>query len=140
MAELDTVSVHNPLDHEFQVRFNGEIYTLPANSSRQYPQFLAFHIAKHLSDSMLRPEAEKTRKSNKENPYNPALGQLIVYDNPKRRIALYDIFGSRELVDECIANYPFKGFIGEISEYEEYVAKAEKKGKTETPATVEATA
>jgi hypothetical protein len=48
----------------------------------------------------------------------------MVYDNPQRRISLFEIFGSKEKVEACVNAYPFKGFIGEISEYDEYVVKA----------------
>lgn len=125
MAELDTLQIRNPMKEDFEVRFNGELYTLVAGEEKSFPEFLAFHIAKHLSDKMLEKEVQKLRKVKSDNPYRPQVGQLMVYDNAKRRIALYDIIGSKEKVEECIASYPFKAFIGEMNEYDEYVAKAE---------------
>lgn len=130
MAEMDTLFVTNPLGVPFTIRFNGEPYVVPAEG-KHYPQFLAFHIAKHLSDVPINLAIQKsqTKKDVQENPYNPAIAQMQVYDNPMRRIALYDILGSKALVQACIESYPFKSFIGEMSEYDDYVAKKEKKAE-----------
>ena len=134
MAELDTLRLVNPTKKDFEVRFNGELYKVGAGEEKSYPEFLAFHIAKHLSDEMLRVEIEKIRKQQSENPYRPQVGQLMVYDNAKRRIALYNILGSKTKVEDCIQSYPFKAFIGEMNEYDEYVAKVETV-KTPNPST-----
>lgn len=130
MSELDTLFVSNPTEEPFTVRFNGEQYTVPTEG-KHYPQHLAFHIAKHLSDLMLSKELIKLKMATKksDSPYNPAVAQLQVYDNPKRRIALYDILGTKELVESCLKSYPFKDFIGQMSEYDDYVAKKEKKAE-----------
>lgn len=141
MAELDTILIKNPTKEEFQVRFNGEMYKLQALEERAYPEFLAFHIAKHLSDKMLGKDVAKLKAKNKDNPYNPLVGQMMVYDNPQRRMYLFDIFNSKEKVEACVNAYPFKGFIGEVSEYDAYVEKAlapapikkSKKAETEEP-------
>lgn len=128
MAEFDTIYVTNPLNEDFAVRFNGENYELGKKERKSFPEFLGFHVAKHLSDKMLGTEIEKLKKAEKENPFNPRVGQLLVYDNPKRRITLFQILGSKKLVEECISAYPFKGFIGEMSEYDEFAD-----GKAEAP-------
>lgn len=120
MAELDTIEVQNPGD-DFTVRFNGEPYAVPAGQKKSFPKFLAFHVAKHLSDRSLGKEVAKLKKEAKDNPFNPKNAQLTVYDNPRRRIALYDILGSRELVEECVASYPFGAFIGEMADYDRHV-------------------
>lgn len=126
MAELDTIEIYNPLKEEVTIRFNGEPYKVPGLSSKHYPQFLAFHIAKHLSDKVLEPELQKIKKANtKENSFNPKNAQLMIYDNVERRIALYDILKSKELVQTCIAQFPLKGFIGVMKDYDDYVAKIE---------------
>jgi len=131
MAEFDTTSITNPMKEDFAVNFNGERYEIGAGEEKSFPEFLAFHVAKHLSDKMLGEEIEKVKKADKENPFNPRVGQLLVYDNPQRRMRLYDILGSKEKVEACINAYPFKGFIGELDEYDEYVAKNTSKGKVE---------
>lgn len=132
MAELDTIVLTNPTKADFTVRFNGEPYSIAAGAQKSFPQFLGFHIAKHLSDSMLAEAVVKLKKENSENPYKPEVGQLLVYDNPKRRIALYQILGSKELVESCMNSYPFKGFIGIMQDYDDYVAKVEAKGEKVT--------
>lgn len=137
MAELDTIVVTNPTKDDFTVNFNGEPYFIGKSEQKAFPEFLAFHIAKHLSDKMLGEEVEKLRKEKTDNPYRPRVGQLMVYDNPKRRIALYQIFGDKDKVESCIAAYPFKGFVGEMREYDDFVTKESAK-ETKAKATADA--
>jgi len=127
MAEYETIEILNPLKEEVMVRFNGELYKLPAEAKKSYPKFLAFHMAKELSDKILVPELLKLKKADKEKGYNPKNAQLVIYDNPSRRISLYQVLGSKDLVQECVEAFPFKSFIGEMSVYDEYVAKGSKK-------------
>jgi len=133
MAELDTLTIYNPLKEDFLSRFNGELYKVPAQESKPFPQFLAFHIAKHLSDALMAPELLKIKKdTGKEgsNAFNPRNAQLMIFDNTIRRKHLYDILGSKELVESCLKAFPFKAFVGifgEMKDYDEYVAKKEKK-------------
>lgn len=129
MAELDTIALTNPTDEDFSVNFNGEGYSVGAGATKPFPEFLAFHIAKHLSDKILGEEVKKLKMKKSENPFRPEIGQLMVYDNPKRRIALYQILGTKELVEECLNAFPHKGFIGEMSEYDAFVEKASKSAK-----------
>lgn len=136
MAELDTLWVHNPLPQDFKWRYNGEMYSVPAENGKSFPQGLAFHMAKHLSDACLAPQWEKLQKEKASGEENQRVNQAVIYDTPQRRIALYDILGSKELVQECINAFNFKGFIGEMSVYDEYVEKeiakkAKKEGKKE---------
>ena len=121
MADFDSIAVHNPLKEPFMVRFNGEPYTLQAGETRMWPAFLAYHVAKHLSNEILAPEIAKIKRASGDNPYRPAHAQLMVYDNPSRRISLYDILGSKAEVENCIKAFNFKGFIGDMRDYEEHV-------------------
>lgn len=126
MAELDTINVFNPTNEDFSVRFNGEMYSIGKQSEKAFPQFLGFHVAKHLSDAVMKPDIIKLKAKKSDNPYMPQVGQLVIHDNVVRRKALYDILRDKQLVQTCIESFPFKGFIGEMSEYDEYVAKKEK--------------
>lgn len=129
--EYDTIEVFNPMKEDFTVRFNGEPYLLKTGEVKLYPHFLAFHIAKHLSDKMLIPDLEKITKESGLN-YNPKNGQLMIHDCLRRRETLYDILRSRDNVATCITVFPFKGFIGEMAEFDAYIAKQEeKKAKAE---------
>lgn len=132
MAEFDTVNIFNPLKEEFTARWNGEPYTLKAGERRTFPTFLAIHIAKHLSDKCLAPQVEAIKKEQTDNPYRPAVAQLMVYDNPKRRIALYTILGSKELVEQAVNASGYKGFVGNMSEYDDFVASTTTKKVQET--------
>lgn len=133
MAELDSIEVYNPTDEDFTVRFNGEPYTLASHARREWAQYLALHVAKHLSDYILNKEVAIMVKKKTDNPHQPEVGQLVLHDNPKRRIALYDILGSKEHVELCINSFPFKGFIGEMSIYDSHVEKARSKRAESRP-------
>ncbi len=119
--EYDTVEVFNPLKEEFVVRFNGQPYKLASKEKKPYPFFLAFHIAKHLSDLLLQPELQKIKKERGNGEFNPKNAQLMVYDNPKRRMALYEILGKEELVQGCIEAFPFKAFLGVMKDWTDYL-------------------
>lgn len=121
MAELDAVEIVNPTNEDFSCRYNGELYTLKAKERKAFAKYVAFHIAKHLSTKML--EGLFTEKERADRAKMFEISQLHVYDNPKRRIALYQMLGDTMLVQEVIKAYPFKGFIGEMSEYEQFVKK-----------------
>lgn len=121
MAEYDTITVTNPSTSEFMARFNGEPYTIGAGEEKSFPQFIGFHIAKKLSDSLLSVEAKRIANKDKENPYAPAASQLLMHDNPKRRIFLFQILRDVTLVEQCVNAFPLNGFIGEMSEYDEFV-------------------
>lgn len=125
MAEFETIELINPTADDFSVRWNGELYTVRAGESRAYPKFLAFHIAKHLSNLMLQPAVKKLQEQYKESVYVPQEATLMNHDNPSRRIALYDLLRNKVLVEEFFVAIPLKSFIGEMSIYDEYVAKKE---------------
>lgn len=131
MAEFETIKVVNPTKEEFSVRFNGEMYVLKAGEEKSYPSFLGLHIAKHLSDKILSVEAKKLKEKNKENPYVPEASQLMIHDNPKRRMSLFDILHSTDLVEQCILSFPFNGFVGEMETYSDYVVEKSKKIENE---------
>lgn len=130
MAELESIQIFNPSDEDFTQNFNGEAYTVPAKGAKSYPVFLAYHIAKHLSDKLLLPELIKIKeehsKAKNVNPFNPKTAQLMVYDNPKRRIALYECLKSKQHVQTLIEKYPFKAFIGEMNQYDDFVMNQRK--------------
>lgn len=121
MAEFDTVVLYNPTDEDYTHGFNGEPYTIEANTTKSFAQFVGFHLAKHLATKMV--EDSISKKDKKEKPIMVA--QKLIYDNPDLRIALYKILKNKELVQKVIAAYPYKGFVGEMSIYEDFVNKEE---------------
>jgi hypothetical protein len=137
-SEYETIEITNPTKEDFSCRFNGEMYSLHAGASRSYPRFLAFHIAKHLSNRMLQGEMDKLQKKHGEtNPFVPQIGILMNHDNPQRRAVLFDIFGSKEGVESCLAQLQFKSFVGDMSEYDAYVSKKTKKSEPAAPGSFE---
>lgn len=127
---LDSIEITNPTSEDFTQRFNGEPYTIASKETKSYPGPLSFHIAKHLSTKMVQDDEKKTfTKKDREDPNSRKhlkVAQLSTYDTHERRIALYKILGDKDLVLECIKRYPFKGFIGEMSVYEDFVQKKAK--------------
>src|SRR3990167_1292781 len=112
MAELDVVVLYNPTSKDFTWKYNGEPYRIKAKERKPFAKYAGFHLAKHLSNQMLHDEM--TPEERKDRNKEAELAQRIVYDNPHRRIALYKIFENKELVQEVINHYPFKGFQGEM--------------------------
>lgn len=132
LSELDSIQITNPTNEDFTCRFNGEPYLIRAGETQPRPKFLAVHMAKKLSDHLISQEVQKlTAKKAKDkdiNPYDPAVTQLTVHDNPTRRKFLYSILRSKELVEATLNDFGFKGFVGEMREYDDFVAKLEAKG------------
>jgi hypothetical protein len=120
MSEFDSVILNNTTTEDFVHNFNGEPYTLPAESSRAFSKFVAFHLAKHLATKLV--EADISEDEKKKNP--SVVTQRTVYDNPQLRIALYKILKDTKLVQDVIMAYPYKGFVGEMSIYQDYVEKS----------------
>lgn len=137
MAELDSIVVYNPTDKDFSCRFNGELYTVPAHGQKEWAQFLALHVAKHFSDALLNVQVEEIKKTPSESPFRPEITQLIIHDNPKRRIALYTVLRNKENVERVITAFPFKGFIGEMNEYDAFVDSYNRPVEEPEAATVE---
>ena len=119
MAEFDSVILFNPIDEDFVHNFNGEPYTLPAKGSKAFSKFVAFHLAKHLASKLV--ESEVGEADKKKNP--SIITQRTVYDNPYLRIALYKILKDVKIVQEVVMAYPYKGFVGEMDIYQEFVNK-----------------
>ena len=131
MNELDVIKLTNPTSEDFTVAFNGQPFTIKAGTTESFSKFVGFHIAKHLSTKMIEDEIpEKVRKNQ------PVLvAQRTVYDSHYRRIALYKILGNKDVVVQVIAAYPFKGFIGEMKEYEKFVEEQENPKEDKKPTT-----
>lgn len=123
MAELDAVEIYNPTKEDFTWRYNGEPYTVPSKGKKSFAKYVAFHLAKHLSTKMISDMFSKEEHADRNKVFE--ISQLNVYDNPKRRITLYQILKDVLLVQEVIKAYPFKGFLGDMTEYESYVKKEE---------------
>src|SRR3990167_1275809 len=135
MNELDVITLTNPTSEDFTVAFNGQPFTIKAHETTSFSKYVGFHIAKHLSTKMI--EDEVPEKVKKMQPV--IVAQRTVYDSHFRRIALYKILGDKDVVVQVIAAYPFKGFIGEMKEYEKFVEEqeSEKSKKSEKPGKLE---
>jgi hypothetical protein len=131
MQELEVIDITNPTSEDFSWRYNGELFTIKAGEKRGFAKSVALHLAKHLSTKMVCDEALSV--ANKKDLADPKaaihvkVSQLNTYDTHERRIALYKILGNVDLVLQVIANYPFKGFIGEMDIYQKFVEKSQPK-------------
>ena len=130
MQELEVIEIKNPTNKDFTHRYNGEPFTIKASETKSFAKPIAYHLAKHLSTRMVCDEVRsKAKKADVENPRHPMhvkVAQLSVYDTHERRIALYEILGDENRVVDLISKYPFKGFIGEMDVYREFVGKQQK--------------
>lgn len=132
--DLAVVQITNPTSEDFAWRWNGELYGIKAGETQGFARPVAYHLAKHLSTKMITEAAtEKVVKKQLDNPNDQIhvkIAQLNTYDTHERRIALYKILQDGQKVLEVISRYPFKGFIGDMAEYEAFVEKSSKKEAT----------
>ena len=132
-SEFETIILYNPTSEDFIQRYNGEPYTIKTKETKAFAQFIGFHIAKHLATQMVK--GTFTLKGRNDPKKTVTVTQHLVYDNPKLRIALYQILMDVELVQQVILLYPYKGFIGDMDEYKKFVENKEEKDKKEIKST-----
>ena len=129
--DLTAVTIINPTSEDFTWNFNGEPYTIPAGKPAAFAKPVAYHLARHLSTKMILDETKgrltKKQIENSRDPIHVKISQLTIYDTPERRIALYKILGNEELVMQLLMRYPYKGSIGEMDEYKQFVVNQQKK-------------
>lgn len=125
--DLESVEITNPTPEDFTWRYNGAPYTIKAKEKKAFARPVAYHLAKHLSTRMVEQDAlSSVKKADKDNPnaaVHVKIAQLNTYDTHERRIALYKIFEDDKRVLDLITRYPFKGFIGEMELYRQFVEK-----------------
>jgi len=90
---FEPVELHNPLDRDFTFRQGGVDYTIPAESTVSYPEFRAFHGAKHLAKKIAFERLEDHIKKEAHNPMNPdsSAWKKVVATVPTKKIQ--DIMG-----------------------------------------------
>lgn len=125
MSELEAIQLTNPTAEDFSHKFSGEDYTVKSGETKHLGKFAAYHLAWHLSAKMIQRELEELKEKalKKKEKFPETLeGQRLTYDNPERRKKLYLILKDKLAVQEVIKAYVHKdGFIGQMSEYEEFV-------------------
>jgi len=132
MKELESVVITNPTSEDYTRRWNGEPYMIAAGETKGFAMPVSFHIAKHLSTQIIEKDFPKKKKFLNEQERNTEAlkySNLVLFDNPRRRIALFKILRDVQLVMEVIAAYPFKGFmegefLGYMQDYKDYVEKS----------------
>lgn len=130
--EYESVVITNPTAEDFTRRWNGEPYEIKSNETKGFAKFIAFHLAKHLSTKMLDKDFPKKKKFLNEQERNAEAlkySNLMLFDNPKRRIALFRILNDVKLVIGVIMAYPFKEFmegdyLGYMQDYRDFVEKS----------------
>ncbi len=55
---LESKAVYNPMDEDFTGYYDGDSYVIPAGKSKEFPEFLAYHLAKHLSKYIVKNKWE----------------------------------------------------------------------------------
>ena len=134
MPSLDVITLFNPTAGDFIGTWNGEDYLLKADSSDSFSKYVGFHLATNLAKQMINDSFTDEERSNVKK--SVLISQTLLYDNPKLRIALYRILRSIPLVQECIMAYPYKGFVGDMDEYKNFVKKEEAKRIEKTEKTL----
>lgn len=129
--DLESVTIYNPTTENFSKRWNGELYSVLAGETKAYASPVSFHLAKHLSTKMMESEfpwKKKYANDQERERESVRFSQLMIFDNPKRRIALFKILRDVKAVEDVVAAYPFKGFLesevaGTMEEYKDFVRK-----------------
>lgn len=129
MKEFESVLITNPTAEDFTWRWNGEPYTIKVGETKGFASPVSFHLAKHLSTKMIDkdfPRKKKFANDVERNQEANRFSQLVLFDNPRRRIALFKILNDVKLVMEVIKSYPFKGFLegdylGHMDDYKNFV-------------------
>lgn len=58
-TSYDLTEIYNPLSKDFVWTHNGKPYILPAGKTSTFPEFLAYHFAKHLAKTIVYGNFEK---------------------------------------------------------------------------------
>ena len=119
MAELDIIELSNPTGEDFEVYYNGEPYVLKAGQTKSFTKHVGYHVAKHLAHKMVDDSFTLQEKQDQKKALE--IAKCSVFDNPRLRIALYKIMRDVHNVEQVILAFPYKGFIGEMSEYKQFV-------------------
>lgn len=132
-SEYEAVSVTNPTSKEFTQNFNGEPYTVGALETKNFARNAAYHFAYKLSQKILEDEFPFSKKKQTEQERNveaTRFSQLTLYDNPKRRMALFRIVKDVLVVQDVIAKtlLSHRGWLegkhmGTMDEYKKFVEK-----------------
>src|SRR3990167_3682717 len=70
-TSLESVIVFNPLNKDFTHGWEGVDYTIPTETERSFPEFLAHHLAKHLAEFIAgRQWAERIEIEGREKSPN----------------------------------------------------------------------
>jgi hypothetical protein len=56
---LEVGIIKNPLDEDFTHAYGGKDLTIPAGEGKQFPLYVAVHLAKHLAEKIIRAEFRK---------------------------------------------------------------------------------
>jgi len=125
--DLTSVEIINPTSEDFTWNYNGEPYTVKSGEKTAFAKPVAYHLARHLSTKIIvdaiKGKMTKKQIENSRDSIHVKLSQVNLYDTPERRIALYTILKDEEKVMQLLMRYPYKGTIGEMDEYKQFVEK-----------------
>lgn len=76
-TSLDSTDVYNPLSEDFTWTFDGKPFTIPAKSKKSFPEFLARHLAKHLSRKIVYTIAYKEIEDLAKGQLTPDTAKAI---------------------------------------------------------------
>ena len=69
--------VYNPLNENFTHSWDGTPYTIPAGEVRDFPEFLAYHLAKHLAQKIVSKKWEFRIKKDAIGQITPDTAKAI---------------------------------------------------------------
>lgn len=80
----DTINFVSILDEDWECRYDGKLYKIPARSSTPYRVVVAQHFAKHMVDKILQELYDKEAKTKKIELSSPKHPRAKLFIDPRR--------------------------------------------------------
>lgn len=96
-TSLTPIYVKNPTDQDFTHTWDGKPYTIPAKSKKAFPEFLGYHLAKHLAQAIVIPAfVEELRAEAEKAPTEQVKNQILNRSVPPERL----VNKQKELIED----------------------------------------
>jgi len=77
---LEVGVISNPLKEDFEHQFGGKELLIPAGESKQFPLYVAVHLAKHLAEKIIRDENRSKINKIKDEKVKEAESRKAIVD------------------------------------------------------------
>lgn len=86
--DYTTIAFTNPTGEDFTGFWGGKPYTIQGGETKNYPMFLAKHLAKHLIDRIIGTGNPQLRdEARRAEVEKTILGEVVMEDEPKEKLS-----------------------------------------------------